>query len=98
MRGNQRIGFLFVEVIGPRGYSYNRVYVVAEVSTIIEMDLTRLFFLNMHFISHVLLANLSLSLVLPILQVNFSIQTDQCVRTRPTHHHWEAHAHARHHG
>lgn len=43
MRGNERIAFLFVEVIGPCGNSYNHVYVVAEVSTITEMDLTQLF-------------------------------------------------------
>lgn len=44
-----------------------------------------------------ILAYMFLFLVL-YLQVIFNIQLNQCVRTRPTPHHWVAHAHARHHG
>lgn len=56
MIGNERIAFFFVEVIRPHGNSYNHVYVVSEVSTIMVMYLTSQALHN--------LANLSLFLVL----------------------------------
>ena len=93
MRGNETIALFFVEVTEPHSNSYAHVYAASESSKRF-FNLLSAFHLPLTF---KILAYLFLFLVL-YLQVIFSIQSNQCARTRPTPHHWVAHAHARHHG